>query len=368
MVSAAIPEPRPEVADGGLTRPDWTTPVERDPSLLWLDKNENGDPEMVALVAGMLGDLGPEVVSTYPEMTALYRLLADHVRVHPAMLVITGGADGGIRSVYDVFVRPGDVVMRVEPTYAMYDVYGRMYGARQVVADYEASTTGPRLDVGQLLESVAEHAPRLVCLPNPASPTGEVLSLEVLERVAVAVGDQGGVLVVDEAYHPYDPVTAVPLIEHCSNVIAIRTFSKAWGLAGLRIGYCVGAPAMVALLHKVRPGYETNFAAVRMAERLLAEDGAMYRSVRRLNDGRDGFLRAMDDFGFRTAPSGGNFLLVSFGDLSPEVHEALADLVLYRKDFEHPSLAGFSRFSATTAERFVPVVERIRQVVARDLA
>ena len=368
MGSWTITEPRPEISDAGLVRPNWTTSIERDPSLLWLDKNENGDPEMVSFVAGMLGDLGPEVVSTYPEMTGLYRLLADYAGVDPERLVITGGADGGIRSVFDTFVRPGDVVLRVEPTYAMYDVYGRISGARQVVVDYEASPAGPRLDVDQLVEAVNEHTPKLVCLPNPASPTGEVLSLDELERVAVSVGDGGGVFLVDEAYHPFDPVTMVPLIERCSNVIVVRTFSKAWGLSGLRIGYCVGDPAAVAFLHKVRPGYETNFAAVRMAERLLAEESAMNRSVKRLNEGRDHFVQEMEDLGFRTAPSGGNFLLVSFGDQAQRVHKALEDLVLYRKDFGHPSLAGFSRFSATTVERFAPLVDRIRKVVVGDLA
>ena len=358
-----LPAPRPEIADGGLTRPDWTTPPERDPGLLWLDKNENGDPEMWALVSRHLAGLGDEVGSSYPELTSLYHRLGAFVGVDPGMLVVTGGADGGIRSVFDAYVGQGDVVLRVEPTYAMYDVYGRMYGADQVVVDHRPSESGPRLDLDEVLTLIADWTPRLVCLPNPASPTGGVLPVSDLARIAQATSAAGGILLVDEAYHPFDPVTAVPLIDDNPNVIVVRTFSKAWGMSGLRIGYCVADHRVTRFLHKVRPGYESNFAAVRVAERLLGEEASMWRSVHRLNDGRDRFCEAMVDLGLRVAPSGGNFLLVAFAEHAEAVHAALDDLVLYRRDFGHPSLAGFSRFSATTSERFEPVVRRIRAAV-----
>lgn len=358
------PIPRPAVADDGLGRPDWTTPPERDPDLLWLDKNENGDPEMWDLVGRCLAGVASQVGSSYPELTALYHRLAPFAGVEPRNLVVTGGADGGIRSVFDAFVGPGDVVLRAEPTYAMYDVYARMYGAEQVVVDYRPSDVGPFLDLEELHATIADRLPRVVGLPNPASPTGGVLSLPELAQLAEATGEGGGILLVDEAYHPFDPVTAVPLVSEHPNVVVVRTFSKAWAMSGLRIGYCIADPEVTRLLHKVRPGYEANFAAVRVAERLLEEEEAMLRSVARLNEGRDRFVDAMEDLGLRTAPSGGNFLLVAFGDHGPAVHDSLADLVLYRRDFGHPSLAGFSRFSATTVDRFAPVVERIRGAVA----
>jgi len=361
--AAQHPVPRSAVGDPRLTRPDWITPPERDPDLLWLDKNENGDPEMVDLVASLLGRLDPRIVSTYPELTRLYHLLAGHVGVEPSMVVVTGGADGGIRSVFEAFVSPGDAVLRFEPTYAMFDVYGHIYGARQTVVDYQASADGPVLDLDVLRSKLASVTPRLVCLPNPASPTGTVLDLETLASIAELVADHGGVLLVDEAYHPFHPVTAVPLLRDHPNVIVVRTFSKAWALSGLRIGYCVAAQETTRLLHKVRPGYETNFVAVRMAEALLAEEAAMWQSVERLNEGRDWFLGEMSALGLRTAPSGGNFLLVDFADHALAVHSALEDLVLYRRNFGHPSLAGFSRFSATTAVRFAPVAARVRAVV-----
>ena len=259
--------------------------------------------------------------------------------------------------------RQGDAVLRLEPTYAMYDVYGRIFGGRQIVVDYRASTDGPILDLDELHSTLESRAPRLVCVPNPASPTGTVLDLDDLASIAEAVNRHDGVLVVDEAYYPFDPVTAVSLLADHPNIVVVRTFSKAWAMSGLRIGYCVAGPEMTRLLHKVRPGYETNFVAVRMAEALLAEEETMLRSVARLNDGRDRFLDEMVDLGLRTALSGGNFLLVEFAGHAPQVHRALEDLVLYRRDFGHPSVAGFSGFSATTSDRFAPVAARIRTVI-----
>src|SRR5690348_10232712 len=105
-----IPRARSEVADPALQRPDWLKSAPRDPSLLWLDKNENRDPEQLRLVARILSELDPSAHSTYPESAALYRKLGKWVGVDPAGLVLAAGSDGVIRSVFEAYIAPSDRV------------------------------------------------------------------------------------------------------------------------------------------------------------------------------------------------------------------------------------------------------------------
>jgi histidinol-phosphate aminotransferase len=359
-----VPPARPDIADPGLQRPDWTKPGARDPRLLWLDKNENTDPVLAAITTRVLAEIDPRSVAVYPDCAPLYLKLAEHVGVSPHSLLLAPGSDGVIGSTFRAFISPGDRVVLTAPTYQMYPVYARMSGAKTFAVGYERGENGPFLSADALVRTIREARPKLICLPNPDSPTGTVLEPDALKSVIATALDVGAIIQIDEAYHPFYPYTVVPLIEEYPNLIVVRTFSKAWGMTGVRLGYGVASPETTGFLHKVRPNYEVNMVAVEMAVRMLTEfEGEMHASVKRLNEGRDGFLAAMGQLGLRTLVSHGSFAHVAFGDFSDAVHASLADVVLYRKDFGEASLKGFSRFSATTLEAFQPVIERIRRVV-----
>lgn len=359
----APPAPRDAVEAPGLSRPAWTTGVPRDRRLLWLDKNENADPELGAVVRRVLLEVGPDALSTYPEPGPLYRKLAAALDLTADHLVLTAGSDGAIRSVFEAYISPGDIVVHSSPTFAMYPVYCAMYGAKPVLLEYQTTIEGPQLDVDGVVANVGCTRPKLVCLPNPDSPTGTVFRPDELRRIVEAAGEAGALMLVDEAYHPFYEPTALPWVKEYEHLVVARTFAKAWGLAGLRIGYAAATPAVAHVLHQVRSMYEVNTVAVAVMERMLDHRDEMLASVRRLNAGRDGFLAVMRALGLRTLPGHGNFLHVAFGAHAPAVHAALSDMVLYRRDSREPCLAGFSRFSSTTAELFRPVIERIREVV-----
>ena len=136
-----------------------------------------------------------------------------------------------------------------------------------------------------------------------------------------------------------------------------RHLCQSVGLAGLRIGHAVACP--------VRAMYEVNNFAVAFTERMLRLSDEIRASVRRLNEGRDGFVRAMKELDFRTFRTRGNFRQVAFGERALALHEALKNLVLYCRCFGEPCLEGFSRFSSAPPKVFQPVIDRIRQVVHR---
>ena len=357
------PAARLPVADSKLFRPDWTVGVPRDPNLLWLDKNENADPELTKLTIRLLSEIDPTAIYSYPECTPLYHKLAGHLGVRADNLLLAVGSDGAIRSVFEAFINPGDVVVHTVPTFAMYAVYSSMYGAKVVPLIYQASDKGPTLAVEDVVNTIKKVRPKLVCLPNPDSPTGTVFSPLDMRQIIETAGQTGALMLIDEAYYPFYEHTVVPWVDEYNHLVVTRTFAKAWGISGLRIGYAVSCPDVARLLHKVRPMYEVSTVAVAMAERLLDFSHEVLASVQRINSGRDEFLKAMASLQLRTLMTHGNFLHVAFSQYASAVHSRLKNVVLYRLDGGEGCLKGFSRFSATTVERFQPIIEHIRQVV-----
>lgn len=362
--AAFVAPARRELDDARLRRPDWTTGCPRDPRLLWLDKNENTDPVLLAVVARVMTEMDPRTAAIYPEAGPLYRILAEHLGVSQKSLALAPGSDGVIGAVFRAFIERGDRVLLTDPTYAMYPVYGLMHGAETTKLAYVPGETGPFLPPDTVIEAIGKHRPKLVCLPNPDSPTGTVFDPPGLRRILQHALNHGALVLVDEAYYPFYPNTVVPWLAEFPNLIIARTFSKAWGLTGLRLGCGIASPDVAALLQKVRPNYEVNQVAVTAAVRMISDfEREMSASVARLNRGRDVFVAAMKELGLRTTASHASFCHVAFDRWADRVHAALADVVLYRADSDTPCLKGFSRFSATTSDLFQPVIARIRNVV-----
>lgn len=356
------PGPKPAVADRLLIRPDWIAGQPRDPRMLWLDKNENLDPELGTFVHNVISSLNARESAVYPDVGPLYRKLAAFLLCGPDQIMLTAGSDAAIASVFQAFVSVGDAVVHTSPTFAMYGVYCQIFGARTIALDYRRSPAGPQLDVDHAIATIRQAKPKLVCVPNPDSPTGTVLLETELRALIEAAGDVSAVMVVDEAYFPFYPHTLVPWTMDYPNLVVIRSASKCWGLAGLRVGYAVACPSLAATLHKVKPMYEIGNFAATVFGRLLDEEARMLASVARLLEGKAAFVSAMTALKYKTLDTNGNFQHVAFAEHAEAVHLALGDLVYYRRDFDHPSLKGFSRFSATTVAQFAPVIERIRSV------
>ncbi len=355
--------PKPSVASPDLVRPDWTASERRDPARLWLDKNENPDPELARVVARVAAAMPSDVGYCYPDHGPLYRKLAAWLNLEPANLILGAGSDGLIRAVFEAFVSPGDTVIHTAPTFAMYFVYAKMFGAREIQIPHEPSDQGPVLDADRLIAAIAAEAPRAVFLPNPDSPTGTVFTPEEMRAIVEAAGEAGAVMLVDEAYYPFHGETCLPWVRQYPYLLVIRSTGKAWGLAGYRIGYGAAGEDLTMALHKVKSMYEVGAVAAYMLEHMLDNEAAMMASVERLIDGKNHFLDAMQGMDLKVLRGAGNFLHVAFADRADAVHAALTEQVYYRKDFNELCLRGYSRFSAATVDQFQPVIDAIEKVI-----
>ena len=357
------PSPRPSIQDPSLCRPDWTQSQRRRSDILWLDKNENVDPGIHAIAQRVLANMDPAAIFSYPDCAPLYQQLAQSEGIAVQSLLLTAGSDGAIRTVFETYISPGDKVLLPAPTFAMYPLYCKMFGAEARILAYERSASGPHLPVERILTALAREQPKMLCLPNPDSPTGTVFWPDALQCILDAAAAMGTLVLVDEAYYPFYENTVAPQTAVSPHLIVARTFSKAWGLAGLRLGYLIALPEVVGLLHKVRPMYEVNTVGVAIAMGMLAAKDEVMQSVGRLQQGKVAFQQAARALGLSTYESYGNFFHVAFGSHTQAVHAALREIVLYRLDFTEPCLAGYSRFSAAPPGLLKPVMQAIEDVV-----
>ena len=354
---------RKDILNKNLTRPDWVKQDHRLKTNLWLDKNECADPEMNRIVLKSLVEVSAEAVFSYPELDTLYRKISQFANVMPENILVTAGSDSAIRACFESCIEPGDKIVLSRPTFAMYEVYSKVYGANVTWLDYEKSPDGPLLEVDRIVNVIKKIKPKMVCLPNPDSPTGTVFSLADLRKIIATAKDEGALILIDEAYHPLYHETVAPWIDEYNNLVVVRSFSKAWGAAGLRVGYVLADNNLITYLHKQRPMYEIGNVSAKAIEKLLDYEKDMLLSVERINAGKKYFQDSVRSIGLSSYKSHGNFLHVRFDQYAQEIHKALRDKVYYRKDFNVPSLEGYSRFSSTTIERFKPIVKCITEVV-----
>lgn len=230
-----------------------------------LDRNERTSGIPRAAFEEMLSGITPDFLTLYPESGRLYKKMARWIGVSENQILLTNAADLAIKQVYEVTVNPGDEVVIQDPTYAMYPVYTDMFQGKAVKLGFNDDLSFP---LERILDAINAKT-KLVCLANPNQPIESYFGLKDLERIASKAEEHGAYFLVDEAYYHFCDVTAVPLLKDHENVVIVRTFSKAFGLANLRIGYLLSTERNIADLTRVKPINEANGFAMHCAEYLI---------------------------------------------------------------------------------------------------
>jgi histidinol-phosphate aminotransferase len=249
-----------------------------------------------------------EALSRYPQTDsrALCAALASYAGVRPGQVVTGCGSDDVIECALRAFGEPGDAVAFCTPTFSMLPSFARVNGLVPRAVPFKDDGG---LDVRGLLETRA----RIVYVASPNNPTGtEVAARALLQLLSHAEG----LVLVDEAYGEFAERTAVPWLERFPRLLVTRTLSKAFGLAGLRVGYGLGAESTASALQVVRGPYKVNALAERAAVAALSEDVTWVRARATMACAvRERLAEALRRAGFHPWPSGANFLCVP-------VHEA----------------------------------------------
>lgn len=253
-----------------------------------------------------LDQLPPTPLNEYPDTSygALTEAIAQYTDVPIDRITVGAGADEVLDMVARSYIGDSATVVISTPTYPMFTVLTEMAGG--------SIDAVPAADLRLDRKAFLEHAGRasLTWLSNPNNPTGELLPFEFIEELARWAG---GVVVVDEAYFEISGVTALPLIDDHPNVVVVRTLSKGFGLAGVRVGYALAGPAISAVLRKVRPPGSVSGLSAALAVQAVADPNGMRDRVRRIRTERDGLQAELAALGLEVRESAANFLLVKAG-------------------------------------------------------
>lgn len=250
-------------------------------------------------------------VTRYPTLYSaeLKDAIADYVGVSPNMIVTGCGSDDILDSAMRAFGEPGDLVVGSEPSFAMMPIFAQMNALRWMGITELPVAPMPQPDVDALLGARA----RITYLCSPNNPTGALMARADIERV---VRDAAGVVFIDEAYAEFAGVTSIDLAAQSDRVLVVRTMSKAFGLAGLRVGYAIGHPALVTEVEKSRGPYKLNALAERVALTALQEDQTWIdEHVALAVEIRERLADALRVLGFSPMPSAANFLCVPMANV-----------------------------------------------------
>ena len=346
-----------------IFRPDWTKGNNRNKKLLWLDKNENTDELLLNDISKIIKKVDAINYSTYPDLAKLYKKLAKKLQINPKNIMLTAGSDLGIKTVFDSFIEKNDYVLRTNPTFAMYSVYNQVFKTREKIINYKYHDSGPYLAIENIIDKLKKFRFRLVCLPNPDSPTGHTFSDKEINKLLKVAKKRESLVLIDEAYYPFYPSSCLKFIKKYDNLIITRTTSKAWGLAGLRVGYILSSKKLIEEMHKTRPMYEINSLGAEVFFKLLDNYSFVKKSVKRLAQGKNFFKKELIKKGYRVfKKENGNFLHVNFGKDREKIFRGLKNTVYFRKLELHESMKNFSRFSLTTRKNFKKILNIIKKI------
>jgi histidinol-phosphate aminotransferase len=262
-------------------------------------------------------------VGLYPDASCyeLTRELAAHWGVAPENLILGNGSDEILQFIGLAFVRPGDEVLTARPSFVRYEAAAVLNNGVLV----ETELRGFRFDLGAMAARLSERT-RLVFIANPNNPTGTMVTRSELEWFLDRVPDHT-VVVMDEAYFEYADAPDYPdswaYARQGRNVIVLRTFSKIYGLAGLRVGYGMARPELIRLLHQVREPFNVNSVAQAAARASLKDPEQVERSRRVNREGKATLEAAFDALGLPYAPTQANFVLVDVKQDCRAVYEGL---------------------------------------------
>jgi histidinol-phosphate aminotransferase len=273
---------------------------------LRLDFNEN-TVGCAPAVLRAVRRLTAEQIAMYPEYESCVKWLSRWFGVRPAELTISNGADGGLRQIVDTFVERGSEVLLAEPTFPMYRFYLEVAGAKIRTIRYDENMGFP-MDAAM---SALRRSPRLMFLANPNNPTGTLVKPAAIRKMIQR--SPRTLFVIDEAYYEFSGVTLLPWIRRYPNLAIVRTFSKAAGLAGLRLGCILACPEVTSLLARTFEAFAVNVAALAAAKVVTLHRAAIRNYARAINRNREFVSKALSGLGARVFPSAANFLLADFG-------------------------------------------------------
>lgn len=335
------------------------------PEAIKLDANENPYPFPTEL-ANRIGQLAAGALLTrYPDSDALElrRELAKYTGVTPEQIMVGNGSDELILNILLTYGTGGRVLI-TNPTFSMYKIHSLIAGARPIPVPRRADFS---VDVPALVCYARQPESRVAVICSPNNPTGNSSTLEEIESVLQQVSC---LVVVDQAYLEFGGVDCVELLNRYQNLIILRTFSKAFALAGLRVGYMLAHPDVLRQIKKVKQPYNLNSFSQAAARVVLEQRDIFKAQIADIIDQRKELAQALQQMpGVTTYPSDTNYLMFRTNYDSKVIYQGLLERGVLIRKLGGPELPGFLRASTGTPEenkKFLQALAQVLDQLGRD--
>jgi len=311
---------------------------------LRLDFNENTIAPSPRVIE-RLRQITAEGLTKYPEREPVEQIVAKHFGLEADQVLLTNGVDEAIHLMCNAFLEPEDEALISTPTFFMYDVNATMMTRhlRRVQADATLEFPYKRF-----MDAINERT-KLIIVASPNNPTGTIVSREHL--LAIAAAAPQAVLMVDEAYFHFHGKSVIDAVAKVPNLVVARTFSKAYGLANLRIGMLAGSADLLKYVRKVSSPYNVNGIALDCLPAALADEEYLFWYTEQVRIGRERMMDGLRELGVPFFPSHANFVLMNIGPKHAELVKAMRQRgVLLRDRSTDPGCDGFVRITIGVEE------------------
>lgn len=311
---------------------------------LRLDMNENptGLPE--EFVQEVLSGITAETIASYPRKDALINLIAEREGVEAENITLTNGSDEGIKLLYETFTKEGSNVVMVSPTFEMYHIYAEMFGVEVKAILYGEDFV---ITAQQIVDTMDENTDMVVLL-NPNSPIGGVYSDEEFCQIIEKAVLCNAVVCIDEAYYPFGVSTKVELTKKYENVLILRTFSKLFSMAGVRIGYIIGNKLPIYYIENAEGSYNVNTIGILFAEAILKRPEIIRQLVDTEKEGKAYLVEQLEKSSYKYYGQHGNYILIKTKKMPREVATELRVYNILIKTYGNALLQDWIR--VTTAD------------------
>jgi histidinol-phosphate aminotransferase len=325
---------------------------------LRLDFNENTlacSPK----IREVLGSISAGNLTRYPEREPVEAIVAAYLGLASSQVALTNGVDEAIHVLFEAFLEDCDELLLPVPTYTMYEVYASATNARVVAVQAADDMQFP---YERLLAAITLRT-KIIAIANPNSPSGSVATRAQL--IEIAKRAPHAVLLVDEAYFHFHGETVIDLVGALPNLIVARTFSKAYGLAGLRLGLLAGSVELMRWVKRVLSPYSVNSLALACLPPALEDSAYLDWYIAEVLVARTEFETSLDQAGVRRWPSRANFVLVEIGVQHKEFTRLMsASGVLVRDRSSDPGCDGRVRITIGTREQMRQAVVALNNALA----
>jgi histidinol-phosphate aminotransferase len=312
---------------------------------LRLDFNENTQGPSPRVLRA-LHELDAEQVARYPEREPVERLTAQFLGMDPQQVLLTNGVDEAIHLLCQTYLQAGNEALVVVPTFAMYELLAASTGAQVISVPALSDFAFP---TEKLLDRISP-ATRLIAIANPNNPTGADASPSDILQVARAAAHTA--VLVDEAYFEFYGETFLPQISDVPNLFVTRTFSKAYGMAGLRVGALVGSAQQIKIVRKAASPYNVNAVALACLPAALEDQDFVEGYAAEVCRGRERLEAKFRSLGVRYWPSHANFVLADLGSCAKAFVAAMGNRgILVRDRSSDPGCEGCVRITVGTTEQ-----------------